>query len=487
MPLLFRILNLINHIMATRVAFNADDKIINQNNDTQQIDVQNLDNYFEVEYTSEVILQKDYSIIALQFPDELMSYASYVSTSLENRTKKKVYILADTSYGSCCVDEVAANHYNADFIIHYGQTCLSYPEKTPVFFVFGQGKFDTECFISTVKNAFSNDENILLFYDVQYTSAVNNCREVLGKNFSSIVVSTIITNKAQDSSNDSLTRKFGRIYELKYPLESYKILFIGNDGRTLYNFMISYNRNEVYSYSPSIKVLRKEDMNVNKYLMKRYYLIEKAKDAEIVGIMMGTLGVARYKEMVSRLKKVLKLAGKKCYTFVVGKVNPAKLANFMEIDIFVLVACPENSLIDSKEFYKPIVTPYEMEIACLKSRTWTGDYVTDFRDLLPGCSFHVEFDEKNTNEEDEEPEYSFITGKFRKNHTKLDTNEEQCSNKIAVRNQETTVSNIHPTSATEYLSSRMWQGLQIDSGKTEVKKVVPGRSGIAMNYSNESA
>ena len=31
-----------------------------------------------------------------------------------------------------------------------------------------------------------------------------------------------------------------------------------------------------------------------------------------------------------------------------GKLNVAKMANFMEVDVFVLVACPENTLIDSK-------------------------------------------------------------------------------------------------------------------------------------------
>lgn len=30
-------------------------------------------------------------------------------------------------------------------------------------------------------------------------------------------------------------------------------------------------------------------------------------------------------------------AGKKCYTFSMGRVTPAKLANFPEVDVFVLV------------------------------------------------------------------------------------------------------------------------------------------------------
>ena len=118
--------------------------------------------------------------------------------------------------------------------------------------------------------------------------------------------------------------------------------------------------------------------------MKRFYMIERARDANVVGIVAGTLGVRDYLTVINQLKTLLKKAGKKTYTFVVGKLNVAKLANFMEVDIYVLVSCPENSLIDSQEFYKPVVTPFEMEIACNRAREWTGDYVTDFRQLLPG-------------------------------------------------------------------------------------------------------
>lgn len=36
-----------------------------------------------------------------------------------------LYVMADTTYGSCCVDEVGASHINADCVIHYGHTCFS--------------------------------------------------------------------------------------------------------------------------------------------------------------------------------------------------------------------------------------------------------------------------------------------------------------------------------------------------------------------------
>jgi diphthamide biosynthesis enzyme Dph1/Dph2-like protein len=77
----------------------------------------------------------------------------------------------------------------------------------------------------------------------------------------------------------------------------------------------------------------------------RYFLVQKAKEAQVVGILAGTLGVANYLEVIERLQKLVAKAGKTSYSFVVGKINQAKLANFMEIDVFVLVACPENSLV----------------------------------------------------------------------------------------------------------------------------------------------
>lgn len=79
-------------------------------------------------------------------------------------------------------------------------------------------------------------------------------------------------------------------------------------------------------------------------------------------------------------------AGKKYYTFVVGKLNPSKLANFPEIDCYTIVACSENSLIDCKDFYRPVITPFELEVALNSARSWTGDYITDFQQLLPGTT-----------------------------------------------------------------------------------------------------
>lgn len=39
-------------------------------------------------------------------------------------------------YASCCVDVVAAQHINADAIIHFGDSCMSIPPTIPLLYVF---------------------------------------------------------------------------------------------------------------------------------------------------------------------------------------------------------------------------------------------------------------------------------------------------------------------------------------------------------------
>jgi hypothetical protein len=48
------------------------------------------------------------------------------------------YVLADTSYGACCVDVVAAQHVAAQGIVHFGDACMSVPPGVAVLYVFDQ-------------------------------------------------------------------------------------------------------------------------------------------------------------------------------------------------------------------------------------------------------------------------------------------------------------------------------------------------------------
>lgn len=46
-----------------------------------------------------------------------------------------------------------------------------------------------------------------------------------------------------------------------------------------------------------------------------------------------------------------------------NKLNEAKLKNFPEIDVYVVISCPKSCFYEYSEFYKVILLPYELQIA----------------------------------------------------------------------------------------------------------------------------
>ncbi|XP_065072175.1 2-(3-amino-3-carboxypropyl)histidine synthase subunit 2-like isoform X2 [Rhopilema esculentum] len=433
--------------------------------------------------------------------------------------------------------------------LHWWQTfnnfilCVNQTSRLPVLFNFGESFIDVRDFSSKLKETFpSNSSPLILFYDVSYQHAIDEISNVIEEEYKNLTVSKLLTDENKEScqycsernmisdeklaigccndknsctsggclglkelnignvdstascscrnseqESDKVHKRFGRMFILpsETNLEECSMLYIGKQSLTLTNLMMSYNRNTFYTYDPNKRVMQKESLNVNKALMKRYFLMQKAKEAKTVGIVAGTLGVADYMSIIERLKNLLRKNGKKYYVFMMGKPNVAKMANFMEIDVFVLVACPENSLIDSQEFYRPIVTPFEMEIACSCGREWTGEYITDFRELLPGAASFVDFEDKGQIEKEEEPEFSLISGSLihRADHYKK---EKGNSTDVVLKNQENAVAMFGENSSASFLNTRAWKGLERKLGETEIVDAIQGRTGIAIQYTHET-
>ena len=118
-------------------------------------------------------------------------------------------------------------------------------------------------------------------------------------------------------------------------------------------------------------------------LSQRYQNLQVINDAEVFGILVGTVVVKNYLKIISHLKAVLASCGKKCYEILVGKLNEPKLKNIAVVDLYVVVGCPETSMIDSKQFMIPVVTPHEVMMA-LRSELfpWQSKIITDFNKLL---------------------------------------------------------------------------------------------------------
>lgn len=459
-----------------------------------------LEELYQIKQTCDFITENQFEKVALQFPDELLVDSVAVAVAVERNCNAKTFILGDTSYGSCCVDEVASEHVGADCIVHYGGACLSPSKRLPLMYVFEQRPVDLEKCASAFRELYPDTQShIVLLYDVNYVHAMNDLLTHLSPEYPNLVSSELVVEgehcyshgwvkrrpddaRLSERDNNQLIYQFGRQFSLKSGLSitDYSMFYVGQEGVTLRNFMMTWNRCSFCSFDPIKMTGRTESVSINRALMKRYYAIERAKDANVVGILVGTLGMADYLSIIQQLKEAIRGAGKKSYMFAMGKLNVPKLANFLEIDIFVLIACPENSLLDSSEFYKPVVTPFEMEVACNKKREWSEKYVTDFRHLLPGGQSHVPLADQQ--DDGDETDMSLITGALRNQN--LMSSEPAVSpfgSSVVLRNQTLTVAN----TAASFLSERSWRGLEQKLGETPVVKAVEGRRGIAIAYEEE--
>jgi diphthamide biosynthesis protein 2 len=162
-------------------------------------------------------------------------------------------------------------------------------------------------------------------------------------------------------------------------------------------------------------------------LRRRYGTLASLTTVPIWGILINTLSVKNYLHIVEHVKERIAEAGKKSYMFVVGKLNAAKVANFSEIGGWVVIGCWESSLVDSTDFWKPVITPFELELALKddSARVWTGAWQSDFQAVLDqpteaggdgndeqGTNAAVSDEDDMSEPESAPPEFDLRTGRY---------------------------------------------------------------------------
>lgn len=417
--------------------------------------------------------------VCLQFPDNLLPDSIDVALRLERDIGQKVYILGDTTCGSCCVDEIAAQHINADGIIHFGHACLNPTTRLPVFHVLPKTRFDVTRVNDEFKRIFPDcARKILLFYDVAYAHKIERVYNALKPVYKHLVLSRLnCTSNVEytDTRTTATSIILGRNYALEngYNMQDYEGFFLGEEGKTLAILAMGIPVKRWYYFS-SEGIIEFEALNTP-WLKRRRFLVEKLKDARVVGIVVATLGIERYLTAINTVKKILKQKKKKSYILSVGKINPAKLANFPEIDAFVVITCPENEVFDSREFLKPMLTPYEVELAFNGAREFSPQYFMDFRQILPGGHHYVDF------KPSVDSEVSLITGDVRSCE-----DDASCTDQMSALTFRSPGAIAIGKAGARYLQERSWKGVEQRLGEDPVRPAETGRTGLAWEYTNES-
>ncbi|KAA8569989.1 hypothetical protein MFRU_005g01480 [Monilinia fructicola] len=530
-----------------------------KHDDIPKLSDEELYDVYEISRTVREIQEGGWRKIALQFSDGMLGDAPRVFEELENRLRRlpsdsstiripnnedssletdfsipsantattslrhRLYILADTSYGSCCVDEIAAEHVDAQVVIHYGRACLSPTARLPVIYVFTSRPLELESVIQSFENTYKKDDKIVIMADITYHSHISSLvAQLRDRGYGNIVAPEI----THDPSATIPNRKLDEGMDMK----EYSLFHISEPPSALL-LTLSSRVKDMHIYSTdSATGNETTKTNTARALMRRYALLTSLSSCPVFGILINTLSVTNYLPTVNSLASLIRSKGKKSYTFVVGKVNAAKLANFSEIGGWVVVGCWESSLVEGEALFKPVITPFELALALQSDdeRVWGGDWVADFNALdlqattAPALSAELVTkdaieepenedgisDAEDSEEESMPPEFDLRTGRYVSHSrpmrssqtTSLESKkglengpQRNASNKLVKRaKMELATVNGEVSPGAEYLrEKRTWTGLGSDYDKEAIEEgrdreiaaiVEEGRSGVARGY-----
>ena len=108
---------------------------------------------FEIHKTIWRVRQTSAKKVALQFPEGLLMYACTIADIITKFSGAETIIMGDVTYGACCVDDFTARALGADFMVHYGHSCLVPIDATMIkmLYVFVDIKIDNQHVIDTIR------------------------------------------------------------------------------------------------------------------------------------------------------------------------------------------------------------------------------------------------------------------------------------------------------------------------------------------------
>jgi diphthamide biosynthesis protein 2 len=508
---------------------------------------------YEINHTISEILKSGYKRVALQFPDELLGDSERVYTLLrrgvnyadpliltppseESQGEKtdgnscacrtnsasccsptnkpplasapptgcRFFILADTSYSACCVDEVAAEHVHADVLVHYGRSCLSPTTRLPVIYIFTTNYLSLSLTIAAFQRTYPDKSTkVLVMADVTYSSHIPALYDTLqSEGYTNLHATEILHSPSSPLPNRSLpedcTEKELRTYSLFHISPPLPSLILVLSTRLL----------SLHYLDPSTYEVTQTTTTSSPLLRRRYALLSHARSAGIIGVLVNTLNISQYLPAISHLKRQIREAGRKSYLVVVGKVNVEKVANFSEVEVWVGLGCWEQGVVGGVEgrgWYRSVITPWELGIA-LGAREWTGVWLADFAEVLridgeEELSSQKLKEEEEEEEEEEEgsdedapPEFDLRTGRYistprplgrKKKSAAVEQNGESSAVVLTGMKKELIATGgVLSPAATFLKEKRTWQGLGSDLADRDGQGalVEEGRSGVARGY-----
>lgn len=357
---------------------------------------------FELENLIESIKSNDNRLIALQVPEGLKMQALSMMDSIEDETAAQVVLAADPCYGACDLVHDKMRMMGVELVAHMGHSQMNIDSGMPTHFI--NVTYDGDPELSPV----------LPILEKHRAMAQVRLEQQDG---------TLSEKEAQDRFLDAVGRvaplkgnKLGLVgsiqhlhlifdfkerlekagFEVEVPVGGDRLTFPGQvlgcnysgDDDTIghYLFLGSGDFHPIGLVMHTGKPLALLDPytgdssemsleRIERILRQRFGLIMAVQDAQTFAILIGEKPGQMRRTLALRMKKMLAKHGKKGYLLALEHISP-DLISFYPVDAYVNTACPRIAIDDSVRYDKPLITPFELEVA-LGEKKWETGYQFD--------------------------------------------------------------------------------------------------------------
>ena len=359
---------------------------------------------FELEELMERIRSNDHRLIALQVPEGLKMQALEMMDTIETDTSAQVVLAADPCYGACDLVHDKMKLMGVELVDHMGHSQMNIDSGMPTQFI--NVTYDGDPELSPV------------------LPWLEQHRAMAQKRLQGQQAPTDLTEaEAQERFMDAVGRlapltdtKLGLVgsiqhlhllpefherlekagFDVTVPIGGARLSFPGQvlgcnysgDDPSIghYLFLGSGDFHPIGLVLHTGKPLAMldpytgdaEEMSlerIERILRQRFGLIMSVQDAQSFGILIGEKPGQMRRTLALRMKRMLAKHGKKGYLLAMEHVGP-ELIDFYPVDAFVNTACPRIAIDDAVKYRKPLITPFELEVA-LGEKQWETGYQFD--------------------------------------------------------------------------------------------------------------
>lgn len=283
-------------------------------------------------------------------------FANAIGDILKRFGGCRVFVLGDATYGACCVDDFTARALGAEFLVHYGHSCLVPAPITtlPMLYVFVDIAFDPAHLVACLKAESERHprragKRVALLATVQFLSGLRAAARALpAENY-------VVPQCAPLSGGEVLGCTSPKLDD-----DVDSLVFVADGRFHLEAAMIRNPKVPAFRYDPYAKKLTREAYDFPEMTRRRRDAIATARRAATVGVVLGTLGRQGSPRVLDRLTRLLAESRRKSLVVLASELDAALLEAFSQVDAWVQIACPRLSIDWGHHFCsKPLLSPYE--------------------------------------------------------------------------------------------------------------------------------